>query len=374
MEVSNEIFYIYFPGVENIRNLMSTINITNYPLKNTTFGNTAGVISPNLDTLYVVANIDCNDTKIDLYLPNFGDRYFIAQFVDLWCNNFYYIINNNRYNHYIIEYNQDKKSENNLIYSPSPFFLLIIRVYANYYSEEDIKLAANLVEQIQINGKLGLSPFPKTEVNPKNTPIDVKYFIDRALLINKYQEKYDNFLNKISKINPNLLYSGFSQAQASILTALNTVVIGWQPFSASVNSFFKFALVQWQGLYANNENANVLYYFNKFDIFSNQYNGNNKYKLIFKNGQLPPVDGFWSITFYNNAGFLVENIYNRYNVGTASEPIPDSNNDIILYLQNEIYEPINNWLPLPKEDGYFLLRAYGLLDLNYVPPKIITRI
>lgn len=32
MEVSNEIFYIYFPGVENI---------TNYPLKNTTFGNTA---------------------------------------------------------------------------------------------------------------------------------------------------------------------------------------------------------------------------------------------------------------------------------------------------------------------------------------------
>lgn len=61
-------------------------------------------------------------------------------------------------------------------------------------------------------------------------------------------------------------------------------------------------IVQWQGLYAN-----VLYYFNKFDIFSNQYNGNNKYKLIFKNGQLPPVDGF-----------LVENIYNRYNVGTAS--------------------------------------------------------
>jgi hypothetical protein len=42
------------------------------------------------------------------------------------------------------------------------------------------------------------------------------------------------------------------------------------------------------------------------------YNGANKYTMTFPKGQLPPVDGFWSLTMYDAEYFFVENKLNRY--------------------------------------------------------------
>ena len=39
--------------------------------------------------------------------------------------------------------------------------------------------------------------------------------------------------------------------------------------------------------------------------------GAKKYTITFKKGELPPVDGFWSITMYNSSDFFVENPINR---------------------------------------------------------------
>ena len=35
--------------------------------------------------------------------------------------------------------------------------------------------------------------------------------------------------------------------------------------------------------------------------------GANRYRLVFRRGQLPPVRGFWSLTMYDSDGFLVPN-------------------------------------------------------------------
>ena len=42
------------------------------------------------------------------------------------------------------------------------------------------------------------------------------------------------------------------------------------------------------------------------------YDGANRYTLTFPKGQLPPVDGFWSLTMYDANYFFVENPLNRY--------------------------------------------------------------
>jgi hypothetical protein len=42
------------------------------------------------------------------------------------------------------------------------------------------------------------------------------------------------------------------------------------------------------------------------------YDGSGKYVMHFAKGQLPPVNGFWSLTMYDSAFFFVANPINRY--------------------------------------------------------------
>jgi hypothetical protein len=48
-------------------------------------------VSPNNDTLYVIAMLDVRQGPVVLHVPDTGDRYYVLQFVDAWSNNFAYI-------------------------------------------------------------------------------------------------------------------------------------------------------------------------------------------------------------------------------------------------------------------------------------------
>ena len=48
-------------------------------------------VSPNNDTLYVVAQCDVRQGPLVLHVPDTGDRYYVLQFIDAWTNNFAYI-------------------------------------------------------------------------------------------------------------------------------------------------------------------------------------------------------------------------------------------------------------------------------------------
>ena len=45
-------------------------------------------VSPNNDTLYVVAACDVREGPLVLHVPDTGGRYYVLQFVDAWTNNF----------------------------------------------------------------------------------------------------------------------------------------------------------------------------------------------------------------------------------------------------------------------------------------------
>jgi hypothetical protein len=47
----------------------------------------------------------------------------------------------------------------------------------------------------------------------------------------------------------------------------------------------------------------------------NTLSGAIKYVLHFEKDQSSPVDGFWSLTMFNQGGFLFENPINRYAIG-----------------------------------------------------------
>jgi hypothetical protein len=48
-------------------------------------------VSPNNDTLYVLAALDLRSGPLTLHVPDTADRYYVLQFVDTWTNNFAYL-------------------------------------------------------------------------------------------------------------------------------------------------------------------------------------------------------------------------------------------------------------------------------------------
>ena len=73
------------------------------------------------------------------------------------------------------------------------------------------------------------------------------------------------------------------------------------------------ALVTAIGLGANRP-QDAVYPTSLKDGEGRKYNGENKYVMHFPEGQLPPAQGFWSLTMYDASYFFVNNPLNRYSI------------------------------------------------------------
>jgi len=119
------------------------------------------------------------------------------------------------------------------------------------------------------------------------------------------------------------------------------------------------------------------YFYTDFDGTGAQLNGRNNYQITFAAGQEPPVNGFWSLTLYNDKHLFHPNDLKRYSLGTKNKALK-RNKDESLMLYAGAKSPgkdlESNWLPAP--DGAFSLyiRAYWgqapILDATWQPPKI----
>ena len=66
-------------------------------------------------------------------------------------------------------------------------------------------------------------------------------------------------------------------------------------------NYIQRAMVAWYGLGANLP-KDAVYPTSEGPEIISKYNGANKYVMHFEKGNMPPVDGFWSLTMYNAAG------------------------------------------------------------------------
>ena len=57
--------------------------------------------------------------------------------------------------------------------------------------------------------------------------------------------------------------------------------------------------------------------------------------MRFEKGQLPPVDGFWSLTMYDADYFFVDNPLNRYTLSARDKLKANADGSVDLYLQHE---------------------------------------
>jgi hypothetical protein len=100
------------------------------------------------------------------------------------------------------------------------------------------------------------------------------------------------------------------------------------------------------------------------------YSGANKYAMHFNKGELPPVDGFWSLTMYDADYFFVPNALDRYTVSQRNKLKPNADGSVDLYVQADSpgKDKEQNWLPAPKGKFILMMRLYWPKE---TPPSIL---
>jgi hypothetical protein len=119
------------------------------------------------------------------------------------------------------------------------------------------------------------------------------------------------------------------------------------------------------------------YFYTDYDAAGGELNGNGGYEITFAKGEEPPVNGFWSLTLYNDKHLFHPNDLKRYSLGTKNKNLK-RNADGSLTLHAGAQSPGGdkevNWLPAPSGHFSLYLRAYwgkeGILDGSWTPPVI----
>ena len=109
------------------------------------------------------------------------------------------------------------------------------------------------------------------------------------------------------------------------------------------------------------------------------FDGSNKYVIHFAKGQMPPVNGFWSLTMYDGGRFFVPNALDRYTISQRDDLVVNADGSVNIYLQADSpgKDRESNWLPAPRAKFSVMLRLYwpkdgplSILDGTWRPPAI----
>jgi hypothetical protein len=109
------------------------------------------------------------------------------------------------------------------------------------------------------------------------------------------------------------------------------------------------------------------------------YDGANKYVMRIPKGQMPPVNGFWSLTMYNADYFFVDNPLNRYTLSSRSALKANADGSTDLYIQKDSPGPDkeSNWLPAPAGRFVLMMRLYwpketdpSIIKGTWTPPAV----
>jgi hypothetical protein len=130
----------------------------------------------------------------------------------------------------------------------------------------------------------------------------------------------------------------------------------------------------------DNKPNETQYFYTDFDSTGGQLDGKNSYSVTFPKDQTPPVNGFWSLTLYNDKHLFHPNELKRYSLGTKNKNLKyNADGSLTLYAgaKSPGKDKESNWLPAPEGPFSLYIRAYwgkpAILDGSWKPPAI-TRV
>lgn len=376
------------------------------------------VTAPNADTLYSSAFLDVGREPHILTIPEEDGRYYLMPMLSAWTNIFavpgkrttgtgpqtYFIAGP--------DWSGSVPSGAKLIQAPTNLIWILGRTYCTG-TPEDYRAVHALQDQYRLipasaAGKAYTPPAGRVDPN-----IDMKTAV-REQVNRMDATTYFNLLAGLMKDNPPALADGVPVAKmASIgivpsrpfdpasqppairdaidrapkeaiprimghLKDTGRHVNGWT-FTTDGGDYGKDylqrALITAVGLGCNLP-QDAVYPTTTVDAAGRKLNGNSKYVMRFPEGELPPVNGFWSLTMYDADYFFVDNPVNRYSVSPRDDlkANPDGSVDLFIQAESPGTQHESNWLPAPLGPFILMMRTYwpkdDLLNGAWAPPPV----
>jgi hypothetical protein len=367
------------------------------------------VVTPNADTLYCQTQLDLKNEPVVLVVPPIpADRYFSFQFLDAYTNDYAYIgtrTTGSTGGTYLIagpDWNGQVPEGMTRIWTPTNLAWFINRILVkgpadipNVHAIQD-QISVKPLSEFQGNTTTPLSSTTTatTQTNASKqvpigpqpkliAPTGIKIYdeISTAMSGNPLNPPDPVLVTKLASIGIGPDKTPSTEANDTIKTALQTGITEGQKLidakvanaGTNVNGWLVNAQL---GVYGTDYllraattqlglGANIaqeaLYPTTFTDIEGTPFNGTNNYLIHFDPGQTPPVDGFWSISMYNNKSLFVDNPINRYNIGQYTEGLKnntDGSLDIYIQNANPGADKESNWLPAPEDGFNLVLRMY----------------
>ena len=296
--------------------------------------------------------------------------------------------------------------DEHIVYSDSDFLYIVGRVAADN-SRADLGLARELQDGLQLRGPCpDVIPYAPADATQTTTdaadcPPELAFFAELGQIMKYVPPKpTETGLRSVFGDIGLTVEGGFKHAglPAPVCRGLRRAIAcaqeileakiyevgefgnGWslvRDIGRYRDNYIVRALVSIHGIWANVPEEAM--YFMAYTASDGEVlDGNKRYEIRFAAGALPPVEAFWSLSYYDSAGQLVKNAINRYTINSQYHQLtPNSDGSVSLFIGQQPPEAslANNWLP--SHDGQFNLnfRCYNavqpLLSGDYWLPAII---
>ncbi len=361
------------------------------------------VVRPNFDTLYSSGWLDLSKEPMIVSAPDTGGRYYLLPMLDMWTDVFAspgWRTTGTGAGDFLIAppgWQGSVPEGVEKIDAPTPYVWIIGRTktdgpadYAAVNTIQDGYKITPLSAWSTAYTPPPYKPDPSVDVKtPPKTTVDTMsaadYFAYAARLLKTVPphitdqpiiarlERIGFEVGKdfdLSKLDPAIsaaLEKAPADAQALMkwkIPTLARVANGWSMNTDTMgvygNYYLKRAIVAQQGLGANLP-EDAIYPLNLADSNGQALDGTNDYTIHFEKSEIPPVDGFWSITLYDQDGFQVPNSLNRFAVSSWMPFKFNGDGSLDLYFQAESpgTDLEANWLPAPKGPFNLTMRLYA---------------
>ena len=383
-------------------------------------------VSPNNDTLYVIAMLDVRQGPVVLHVPDTHDRYYVLQFVDAWSNNFAYIgrrATGTAEAEFLLTdsaYDGPVPDGRTVVPAPTGVFSIVGRVQVD--GEADLPAVQALQDQFTLTPLAGGASPGQVAGAPKPDPgvrEDLRWWEQFRIALAAFPppqadapfvalaERFGATAAESPYVDPDpqlaeLLAAGQQAGQAKIEElagsggghgpggwssamhmfdynldhlGLGTIDTPEWKITDRTKAYVTRAVAARAGLWGNH-GYEANYAFVWTDADGQPLNGSSRYELRLE--QPPPVDAFWSLTMYDVPDFyLVANPINRYSIGDRTPGLHTADDgSVTISMQTDSPGPDKepNWLPTPQGRFRPVLRMYqpqkAILDGTYVLPAV----
>jgi hypothetical protein len=402
--------------------LVEGIALNQFAKARNLLGPDADFVTPNNDTLYLLAAVDLSDGPLLLHVPDTHDRYYVLQFVDAWTNNFAYVgrrATGTEAADYLLApsgYNGPVPDNATVIEAPTTVFAIVGRIAVD--GEADVPAVRALQDEFTLTPQGAEVTNIGIDDGDPRVGDDLRWWERLRVALAAFPPPAADapFLAAAARLgltagdspyvdpDPELqaiLVAGQQQGAATVEELSQTllkIVDGWSSaahgFDYNLDHFgigtidepeWKIAdrtaaytlraVAARAGLWGNH-GYEAVYDLLWQDEHGDALMGDRAYELTLS--PTPPVGAFWSLTMYDMPQYyLVANPIDRYAIGDRTPGLQvGTDGSVTIYMQRDTPGPEreSNWLPTPEGQFRPVLRAYepgpALVDGSYKLPKV----